>query len=514
MTFLDRLIAQVSPAAARDRARARLQLAAASRALAHYDAASAGRRVGSLKASATDADAAAARRARISHLVRDLVRNTPFAARAQQVITNNTVGDGIVPRIGGLPVDLKPEAMRLIEDVLDTNEIDAAGRLNLYGLQRLVMNTVVDAGEVLVMAEWAPQARGSRRFPLKLRVLEPDHLDDSWDHYGQEDGGWVHNGIRYDATGRRIAYRIFRQHPGAEHFQGQGWRTASEWVPAEHVLHIYRVDRAGQERGVSWFAPVVLTFLDYGDYQDAQILRQKIAAAFAGFRRLPDTQAPGSAPALDEIEGGLIYDLYGEEDITFSNPPDVGGYDEFTRVTLRSCAAALGITYEALTGDLSTVNFSSARMGRMEMDRNISSWQWTMLMPQMMQPLSAWLVSAWAMWRPEISAPLRTAKLTWVPPSRIIVDPAREIGALKEAVRAGFTSRQSVIRGFGVDPERLLEEQSEDNRLADAGGLVFDSDARHGSGASAAQPRPVTPPDAPAGSDDVAPSRQEGTDNE
>ena len=496
MNFLDRLIASVAPGAARDRLRARLQLQAASKALAHYDAASAGRRLGNLRASGSDADAAAARRARISHLVRDLVRNTPFAARAQQVITNNTIGDGIVPRIGGLPAALKKDALALIENVLDTTEIDAAGRMNLYGLQRLVMNALVDAGEALIVAEWQAPRPGSNAFPLKLRVLEADHLDDSWDHYGQEDGGWVQNGIRYDAAGRRVAYRLFRHHPGAEHFHGAGFRTASEWVSASQVLHIYRPDRPGQERGVSWFAPVVLTFLDHGDYQDAQILRQKIAAAFAGFRRQPDTTTPGTAPELGEIEAGLIYDLYGDEDIVFSNPPDVGGYDEFTRVTLRACAAALGITYEALTGDLSNVNFSSARMGRMEMDRNVSSWQWTILMPQMMQPLAAWILEGWAMWRPEIASPLKAAKITWVPPSRIIVDPAREIGALKEAVRAGFTSRQSVVRGFGVDPERLLEEQIEDQNMADAGGLVFDSDARHGApGAAApAEGAPQTPP--------------------
>lgn len=486
MNILDRLIAQVSPGAARDRMRARVQLAAASKALAHYDAAGSGRRLGSLRASGTDADAAAARRSRIAHLVRDLVRNSPFAARAQQVITNNVIGDGIVPRIGGLPENLKPEALRLIETVLDSTQIDAAGRQNLYGLQRLVMNAVVDAGEALVMAEWQDLRPSSRAFPLKIKVLEADYLDDSWDHYGQEDGGWVQNGIRYDRSGNRVAYRIFKQHPGAEYSQGHGARSASEWIPADQVLHIYRLDRPGQERGVSWFAPVVLTFLDYGDYQDAQILRQKIAAAFAGFRRLPDTQTPQNAPALSEIEAGLIYDLYGDEEITFSNPPDVSGYDEFTRVTLRAAAAALGITYEAMTGDLSNVNFSSARMGRMEMDRNISSWQWTMLMPQMMQPLADWLLRAWVMWRPELAMPLMAAKITWVPPSRIIVDPAREIGALKEAVRAGFTSRQSVVRGFGVDPERLLEEQIEDNRLADADGLIFDSDARHDTASSAA----------------------------
>jgi lambda family phage portal protein len=481
MNGLDRLIAAVAPRVALSRARAR-------QALMHYDAATAGRRVGTLRATGTDADASANRRQRMAYLARDMVRNTPFAARAQQVITNNTVGDGIVPRIAGLPKEQQRDMLRLIETVLDTPRIDAAGRLNLYGLQRLVMNAVVDAGEALVVAEWQAPPYGPKAFPLKLRVLEPDFLDDSFDHQVQSDGGWVHNGIKYNADGRRVAYRIFKRHPGADAYTSHGWTTASDWVPAQHVLHVYRLDRPGQERGVTWFAPVVLTLQDHADYQDAQIMRQKVAACFAGFRNLPDTTAPANAPSMGgDIEPGLIQDLYGEESVTFSDPPDVGGYDEFTKVTLRSAAAALGLTYEALTGDLSNVNFSSARMGRMEMDRSVSSWQWTMLVPQMLQPVGEWLLEAWSMWLPDMAPVIRAARIDWVPPSRVMVDPAREMGALKEGVRAGFLSRSGVIRGMGVDPERLLEEQAADQQAADAASLVFDSDARVAQAGSPAQ---------------------------
>jgi len=472
MNMMDRMIAALAPRAALSRARARA-------ALMHYDAASVGRRLGTLRATGTDADAAANRRQRMAYVARDMVRNTPFATRAQQVITNNTIGDGIVPRISGLPGDQQDAMLKLIERVLDTTAIDAAGRQNLYGLQRLVMNSVVDAGEALVVAEWQTPPYGPKQFPLKLRVLEPDFLDDSFDHQMMPDGGWVQNGIKYDGTGQRIAYRIFKRHPGADAYTSHGWTTASEWVPARHVLHVYRVDRAGQERGVTWFAPVVLTLQDHADYQDAQIMRQKVAACFAGFRSLPDTESPSTVPSMGgDIEPGLIQDLYGEETVTFSNPPDVGGYDEFTKVTLRSAAAALGLTYEALTGDLSNVNFSSGRMGRMEMDRSVSSWQWTMLVPQMLDPVGDWLLEAWSMQRPDMATVIRSARIEWVPPSRILVDPAREMRALKDAVRSGFTSRSAVVRGFGVDPERLLEEQTADQNAADAAALIFDTDAR------------------------------------
>lgn len=492
MNLIDRVIAGLAPRVALSRARARL-------ALAHYDAATPGRRLGSLRPVGTDADAASSRRTRMSYLARDMVRNSPFAARAQQVITNNTVGDGIVPRISDLPKDRQKDMLRLIETVLDSTRIDAAGRQNLYGLQRLVMNAVVDAGEALIMAEWQAPPYGPRNFPLRLRVLEADFLDDSFDHEAQADGGWVRNGIKYDAEGQRVAYRIFRQHPGADTYTPHGWSTASDWVSARDILHVYRLDRPGQERGVTWFAPVVLTLQDHAEYQDAQIMLQKVAALFGGFRRLPDTQNPALPNDLGgDIEPGAIFDLYGDEDITFSSPPKVDGYDEFTKVTLRAAAAGLGITYEALTGDLSNVNFSSARMARIEMDRHVSSWQWTMLVPQLLQPLGDWLLQAWAMAQPEMAQMIRASRIDWVPPSRVMVDPSREMGALKEGVRAGFLSRSGVVRGFGVDPERLLEEQAADQRNADTAKLVFDSDARVG---QVGGPAPVASPSGTAATD-------------
>jgi capsid protein len=42
------------------------------------------------------------------------------------------------------------------------------------------------------------------------------------------------------------------------------------------------------------------------------------------------------------------------------------------------------------------------------------------------------------------------------------------------------------VRELGYDPERLIEEQIEDNASADAGGLVFDTDGRHARAGQAA----------------------------
>jgi len=479
MNLIDRAIAVVSPRRALTRVRTRM-------ALMNYDAATVGRRGQSWKPSNADADAAARKRDRLTFIARDMVRNTPFAARAQQVIANNTVGDGIIPKMRHPDPEIRKRGLERIEAYLDTTRIDADGRQNLYGLQRLAMNCIVDSGEVLILREQVTPRPGE--MGLQLRVLEPDYLDPLRDGL-LPSGNSVHEGIEYDPTGRRVAYHLFDQHPGSDWFLGVGWRGRSTRVPADRVLHIYRQDRPGQMRGVSWFAGIALSLQDLGDYQDAQIMRQKIAACFAAFRKLS-----GDSPVREEDEmgktlsPGLIQDIAPDEEITFSSPPDVGGYDVFMQSVLGSIAAGLGITYEALTGDLAKVNFSSGRMGRMEMDRNVSSWQWLMLIPQMLQPIGRWLLEDWALSDPTHAAAIRSATVEWVPPHRILVDPTREIPALRDAVRAGFASRQGVVRQLGADPERLMDEIRADVAGARSDGLVFDSDASAVSLAGVSQP--------------------------
>lgn len=462
-------------------------------ALMRYNAASVADRTRSLRPVRGDADTMTRQRGTLAAIARDMVRNTPFAARAQQVIASNVVGDGIIPKATGGTVTARKKVLRLIEAHLDTTDIDANGRQNLYGLQRLAMNTIVDAGEVLIRRRWRTMADGFS-VPFQIEVLEPEYLDNARDGITAE-GNIIRDGIQFDRIGRRQGYWLFTEHP-----QASSWSSLrnldSRFVPASEVLHIFRQDRPGQSRGVSWLAIAALVLQDLDDYQDAQIMRQKIAACFAAFRISPedDSQQPGAAIAdpaglTEGLIPGRIQNLAPGEDIRFADPPTVTGYDEFTSNHIRMAAASLGITYEALSFDLSRVNFSSARMGRIEMDRNVSGWQWQMLIPLMMQPIGRWMMEAVDLM--QMGTPTGVS-LQWVPPAKIIVDPTREIPAMIEAIEGGLASRQGTVRSLGYDPERLLEEQAQDLKDAQRLGLSFGKSTPAAAPAAApAQPAPA-----------------------
>lgn len=473
MNLIDRVIASFAPERGLQRARARTALDA----MMNYNAATNNSRGSGLRKLATDADAAASRRGLLSYAARDLVRNTPFATRAQQVIANNVVGDGIIWKVSATSKTAKTATQKLLKAHFDTVAIDADGRQNLYGLQRLAMNCIVEAGEVLIRLRRRDR-RDGLPLPFQIQVMEPDFIDTEKQNLSGS-GNLIRDGIEYDAIGRRVAYWLYAEHPGAARKVTAA--LASRRVPASDLLHIYRQDRPGQMRGVSWFAPVTLRLMDLDDYDDAQLMRQKIAACFAAFTvSLGESTSPlpGSPSNLDpaglsSIKPGRIQKLGPEEDIKFASPPGVEGYDEFTNGVLRGAAAAMGITYEALTGNLSGVNFSSARMGRMEMDRNVSSWQWLLMVPQFLQPLAAWTMDAMQLQTGTRLA--RDMSIDWTPPTRMLVDPAREIPAMIEKIKGGLASWQQVVRELGYDPEDMLIEHSEDRKRFTELGLSFTS---------------------------------------
>ncbi|MEJ6397036.1 phage portal protein [Yoonia sp. 208BN28-4] len=474
MNLIDRAIATFSPKAALSRVQARHQL----NVLMNYDAATTGRRGASWSRSRSDADSAAGfgRRDRMAAVSHDMIRNTPFAISGKRVITSSVVGDGIIPRIKCSDDEVQKRGLRMIERHLDTTDIDANGRQNLYGLQELALGTVIDAGEALIVRHDLPRASGFA-LPFQIQVMEPDHLDDTRDGvFG--DGTEIRDGIEYDANGVRSHYWIYPRHPGAVAGGPVRLGLQSMRVPASNVIHLYRQDRAGQMRGVTWFAPVTVKLQDLADTEDAQLMRQKIAACFAGFRKNGDERGPGDPEFPTSISPGAIVDTYGSEEIEFSDPPTVGDLDPMTKLILRAVAAGLGITYEAMTGDLTGVNFTSGRMGRMTMKSNVTGWQWKMMIPIMMQPLAGWFKDAWAQVDLAHSVEIRNCTMTWTPPALPLVDPTREIPMLAKKVRAGFASRPGVIRELGEDPERITQDIIDDAAEVDQSHLVFDSDAR------------------------------------
>ena len=446
--MLDRAILAVSPRRGLDR----IQAKARAGILMNYDAGGNGRRLKGFRAPASDADAASLPgRAKLRQRARDLIRNAPFAKRAQSVVTNNVVGSGITPAITGPNKAAAEAASKVILPFLNSTDLDFHRALDLSAMQTVVCNSVFESGEVLAVRRMRPDDR--RALPFAVELLEVDHLNATiLSHAGNE----VRDGIEYDADGAAIAYHLYEQHPGAA---TRKLSLKTRRVPASDVLHIRRIDRPGQSRGVPWLAPVMLTLGEMRDYQEAQILKQKISALLAGVVETGDDGAPEGASGLDALApGALVYTAAGEK-VTFTTPPQVQDYDPVMRLGLSAVAMGIGITYEALSGDLSRVNYSSMRAGRLEMDKNVETWQTQMMIGQFCAGIGRWAIDAY---RLTLNGRLRPIGMSWTAQRRALIDPTKEIPAILKKVEGGLSSLSREQRAMGLDPDVIARERAED----------------------------------------------------
>lgn len=353
LNTLDRILSFLAPGVAVSRQKARVQSHLLAR---HYEAASGGRRTSGWRATGSDATAAMRDAlARLRNNARDLVRNNPHATSALDIIADHVVGWGIVAK----PGDGNQRVAETWDRWASTPACDADGRLDFYGLQKLAQRTITESGEVLVRQRYRRQGDTDALgrplpVPLQIQVLEPDYIDTLKTGLTLPNGGRIVAGIEYDALGRRVAYWLFPEHPGSEIFGGA---TTSRRIPAGGILHVFRTLRPGQGRGASWFSSVILKMRDFDEYDDAQLMKQKVAALLGvvvtdidGTAR-PFGSTDSSQPSWDYLEPGGIHHVGPGTKVDIIDPPRVAEFADYSAVTLRTIAAGLGIGYEDLTGD-------------------------------------------------------------------------------------------------------------------------------------------------------------------
>jgi lambda family phage portal protein len=443
----------------------------------HYEAAQVGRRTSSWIRSSSDANSAnAPALPALREHSRDLRRNNGWAIRGIDTITNNAVGWGIrpSPKATERSRSRAEQAISIWTEWADSTACDYAGQQNFYGLQRLVMTTVVESGEALVLRQPASSKDGLA-IPMKIQVLEPDYLDAS--KIGKTaDGGRIVDGIEFDSQGRRVAYWLFTEHPGD---RSMPLRLESVRFPAERILHVYRVDRAGQNRGVPWLASAIARLKNLDEFEDAELLQQQVAACFGAFV----TDVDGASESigdededddeLEHLQPGHISYLPPGRKIEFAQPPtpQTGALPE--RV-LRRIAVSLNVTYEDLSADYSKVNFSSARMARIAHWNGVYVWREHMIVPQLCEGVWRWvmgLAQAFEGW-PSIPG------ADWFGPPPPVLELDKEAAAYKNAIRIGMITWDQMCREQGLDPVAQLEAIKRTNEALDKAGIVLDMDPR------------------------------------
>ena len=143
------------------------------------------------------------------------------------------------------------------------------------------------------------------------------------------------------------------------------------------VIHLYRVLRPGQTRGVPYLAPVIESLKQLGNYTDAEIMAAVVSSCFTVFVKTPqgDSELLPMAGNLDgsvmndnayKLGNGAIIGLAEGEDIHTVNPGRPNAqFDPFVQSILRQIGVALELPFEVLIKHF-TASYSAARAALLE----------------------------------------------------------------------------------------------------------------------------------------------------
>lgn len=480
MNWIDKVIDAVSPSVGYQRKLARKRSAALDQ-LARYEGASQKKRLEFWNVSrGVSPDQEIKEDASLMRdRVRDLANNGEIVTSALDKIENSIVGVGIIPTVVNKsnPEDPRlPELNALLEEYAASTDADSDGLLNLYGLQGLALRTVAESGEAFVVRE-----KRDGDVPFSIRIYNADYVP--YDIEDTDEDRNIKMGIECDDFGRRVRYWFYPCHP---YDMEPGTYVDLMPIDVDDCAHVFLKHRPGQSRGFTWFAPIINKIKDLGEFNDSELMRQKIATLFsvfvtenASFQHPMFAGAEGassSGSGDDEDDGvlgpGSIVRLNPGEDVRFGQPQGVSGYEAFVKTNLRSITSALPITYEQISNDYERVNFSSARMSNLEAGKGVTKVRDKMLYPMLLTPWSRWFFEAAQQKGYDTSG----LSMAWVAPASAIIDPRVETDVAITKIRNGLSDPQTETAKLGRRYQDILDNLKTFKDEIDKRGLILDVD--------------------------------------
>lgn len=428
---------------------------------------------------------------------RALVRDNAYAWGVVDTIVSSVVGCGITAQS---QVET-PEGTD-IEDVNETRDkvwaewcevCDVNGRMNFAEIQQLVQREMVEAGEVIIHLVNTPakKYRGIYRpVPLALEVIEADRIANDRDTYKvySKDGNKIIRGVELDDLGKPLAYWIYPEHPNGPYAS----RTTPERIDAKDILHLFRIDRIGQSRGVSWFAPVMSWLRDLGVYVDNEIQASAVASCFgvaiktvgrAGTGLMPSTdseQTDDNGNSFEYLEPAMVVRLQPGESIESINPGRPNSASEpWINLMLRGISVGTGLSYEVVSRDYSGTSYSSSRTSMLEDRRRFRRWQRYMVQ-HCCQPIwdrfNDQAATAGVDGFPAMTDILEDRRnataVEWQTPAWEWVDPQSEQAASDAALTSFQSTYQDELGQRGKNWRNVFYQRAKEEKLKRSLGLV------------------------------------------
>lgn len=362
---------------------------------------------------------------------------------------------------------------------------DIGGRMSFARMLQVIAKSVARDGDALV------RVVRNRRAPygMSLQLLEADRLDESLNQR-LPGGNQIRQGVELDSMLKPVAYHVWTTHPG------ENWTGAKERerIDARDMYHVYLPERAEQVRGYSWLHAVLMRSSMLHGFEEAAVVAARVGAAKMGvFKRSADASDVGLnsiADAKDSATGALQMNAEPGEFVELpvgyelqSWDPEYphANFESFLKACLRGLSTGLDVATHNLSGDMTDVNYSSARIAELA-EREVWTILQSWLIDSLVMPIYAdWLAAA--LTRGDITFETSGNALPMDRFNKFInvsrfqgrrwswVDPLKEAQAAGELVHLGLASRTSIAASQGREFDDVLDELAAEKIAMDAAGL-------------------------------------------
>ena len=412
---------------------------------------------------------------------RQMARDDVYVRKFLDLMKTNVIGDqGMTLQVKARNADgsLDTIGNDIIENAFYqfgmVGNCTADGRMSWVDLQKYVVEATKRDGEAFIQII----KNNTYKHGVAFHPLEADMIDEQKNER-LRNGNEIRMGIEVDSFQRPVAYWVRQRHPGDYDFNSLSLR-ASIRVPAEQIIHVYKMLRAGQTRGEPAMAPALSQVKMLNAHREAELIASRMAASKMGFftsdsgEDVPADDYDNTVPIID-AEPGTFHQLPAGVDFKPFDPTHPAtAFAEFQKGILRGIASGLGVSYASLSNDLEGTSYSSIRQGALE-ERDAYRDEQKFFMEHFVLPAySAWLRHVMEFGYIPIPATKFDKFFTatmFRPRGWQWVDPQKEIGAAVVAMHNGIMSMQDVSNQYGRDLEETFSQWQRDAELANQFGL-------------------------------------------
>lgn len=401
--------------------------------------------------------------AALSSEIRRVVRE-----RARYEAANNSYARGITRTFSGDVVGTGPRLQMLTDNPALNSRIEAAfsawsRAIGLGSILRTMhLGKVVD-GEAFAKLTTNPGV--GHPVTLDVQPIEPEQVASP---LGLVPNRLEVDGIIFDGNSNPIEYRVLDVHPGDSASLVGATKATS--VPAARMLHLFRVDRAGQRRGLSEISSALPLFAQLRRYTLAVLAAAETAARFAGVLQT-DSPAEGAddVEPLDaiELEANMLLTLPGGWKMgQVESEQPTTTYGEFKRELINEAARCLGMPFGIAAADSSKYNYASGRLDHQGYWKTLHIERQALEAAVLDRILAEWLREARiALELRGLVADSMDVAHAWFWPGHEHVDPVKEAAAQATRLASHTTTLAAEYARQGLDWEQSLRQRSKELEL-------------------------------------------------